>query len=127
VDDEPDITSLYAMLLETLGYEVRAFQDRAHALCALKADRKCPDLLITDYAGRSMPVGEFMEGCRAIQPGLRILMITGFHPADLRLPEIRPDRILQKPFDPKELGCEVRAILGAGGARSVGPAGNVRE
>jgi two-component system response regulator ChvI len=111
VDDDPDITWLYTMLLEEQGYEVRAFHDRMVALSALRADRKCPALLITDYAGCSMQVTEFMESCRAIQPNLRILMITGFYPTDLYLPGIRPDRILQKPFDLKVLGNEVGAVL----------------
>jgi DNA-binding NtrC family response regulator len=111
VDDDPDITWLYTILLEEQGYEVRVFHHRMVALSTLRADRNRPALLITDYAGCSMQVSEFMERCRVIQPGLRILMITGFYPTDLHLPGIRPDRILQKPFDLKVLGSEVGAVL----------------
>ena len=113
VDDEPDITKLYAILLEPQGFEVRVFNDRRQALAALRADRKPPSLLNTDYMGVSVPVDEFVRTCRLIHPGLRILMITGLDPSSLRLARIRPDRLLQKPFTTEQLEQEVKAALSA--------------
>lgn len=113
VDDMPRLTELYSSLLEAAGYQVRAFNDRATALTALKTDRRAPALLITDYLGRSMPVDRFMHACRLIHPGLRILMASGFNPQHMQLPHARPDRFLQKPFSPEEFHQEVRAALAA--------------
>src|SRR5437899_7205731 len=56
VDDVAGVTDLYRNLLEPTGYVVRAFNDRADALAALKADRNRPALLITDYLGLSTPL-----------------------------------------------------------------------
>src|SRR5262245_13254365 len=61
VDDEAQLTGLYTLLLEAEGFLVTSFNDRAKALAALKAQNALPDLLITDYSGLAMPVGEFLQ------------------------------------------------------------------
>jgi CheY-like chemotaxis protein len=111
VDDVPDLTELYSTLLEATGYIVRAFNDRAEALAALKADRTKPDLLITDYLGLSMRVDRFICHCLVVHPTLRILMASGFTRTDMRFSQATPDRFIQKPFTPEELRQEVRAAL----------------
>ena len=113
VDDMPDLTELYTTLLEATGCIVRAFNDRADALAALKADWTKPDLLITDYLGLSMPVDKFMCHCLAVHPTLRILMASGFSQTVVRFSQAGPDRFLQKPFTPEELRQEVMAALAA--------------
>jgi CheY-like chemotaxis protein len=113
VDDAPELTELYTTLLGETGFIVRAFNDRADALAALRADRMKPDLLITDYFGRSIPVDGFMIRCLALYPTLRILMASGFSEMDVRLFQTRPNRFLQKPFTAEELRQEVIATLAA--------------
>jgi CheY-like chemotaxis protein len=111
VDDSPCLTKLYAKLLEAAGYILRTFNDRAEALAAIRADRKKPDLLITDYRGLSMSVDQFMCECLVVHPSLRILMASGFSQTDVRFSEARPDRFVQKPFAPEVLLQEIRAAL----------------
>ena len=111
VDDAPCLTKLYATLLEATGYISRTFNDRAEALAALKADRKKPDLLITDYRGLSMSVNQFMHQCLVVHPALRILMASGYSQTDLRFSQAIPDRFIQKPFTADVLPQEVRAAL----------------
>ena len=111
VDDAPCLTKLYAALLEATGYILRTFNDRAEALAALKADRKKPDLLITDYRGLSMSVDQFMHQCLVVHPALRILMASGYSQTDLRFSQAIPDRFIQKPFTAEVLLQEVRAAL----------------
>ena len=111
VDDAPSLTKLYATLLEATGYISRTFNDRAEALAALRADRKKPDLLITDYRGLSIPVDQFMHQCRVVHPALRILMASGYCQTDLRFSQAIPDRFIQKPFSAEVLLQEVRAAL----------------
>jgi DNA-binding NtrC family response regulator len=111
VDDAPDLTGLYAALLGATGYIVRAFNDRAEALAALKEARTKPALLITDYRGLSIPIDQFMCHCLAVHPALRILMASGYSHADVGFSQATPDRFIQKPFTPEELQQEVKAAL----------------
>jgi CheY-like chemotaxis protein len=112
VDDAPELTELYTILLEETGYIVRAFNDRAKALTALKAERTKPDLLITDWVGSSMSIGRFVECCLVVCPSLRILMVSGYSQADVRFPRAGSDRFIQKPFIVKEFLQRVRSTLG---------------
>jgi CheY-like chemotaxis protein len=111
VDDVPRLTELYATLLEPAGYVIRTFNDRIKALEALTSETKKPSLLITDYIGLTMPVDDFMQGCRTLHPDLPILMASGFNQRDMRPLRVKPNRFIQKPFTPEELRCEVRAAL----------------
>ena len=113
VDDAPYLTELYTALLEAAGHHVRAFNDRAEALTALKVDRTSPDLLITDYCGRSLPIDWFLQQCLVIHPELIILMATGLDQSDLQFSRTRPDRFLLKPFSLEEFQKEVSAALAA--------------
>jgi CheY-like chemotaxis protein len=111
VDDAPELTELYTILLEGTGYIVKAFNDRARALTALKAERAKPDLLITDCVGPSMSLDRFLECCLVVYPSLRILMISGYSQTDIRFPEAGWDRFIQKPFTIEEFLRRVRATL----------------
>ena len=111
VDDDEVLIEMYMGLLEATGHIVKAFNDRVEALVALKADRKKPDLLITDYVGLSIPVDRFMRHCRIVHPALRILMITGLSLTEAQFSEARPDRFIQKPFTVARLRREVGAVL----------------
>ena len=111
VDDVPRLTELYTSLLEATGYAISTFNDRGKALASLSAEKNKPALLITDYIGLSMPIDDFMQGCRAVHPDLRILMASGFSQRDMRPLRVKPNRFIQKPFTPEELRREVRAAL----------------
>lgn len=109
VDDFPGLTELYMMVLTANGYRVRTFTDRIQAWDALRSDAKKPALLITDYLGHSVPTEQFIRACRAVHPGVRILVASGFS----QMPPLSglADRVLQKPFTAEELEQEVRATL----------------
>ena len=113
VDDAPELTELYTILLEETGYIVRAFNDREKALIALEAERTKPDLLITDWIGPSMSAERFVECCLVVCPSLRILMVSGYSQADVRFPQAGSDRFIQKPFTVKEFLQRVRYTLAA--------------
>jgi CheY-like chemotaxis protein len=113
VDDAPELTELYTILLEATGYIVRAFNDRAKALTALKAERTEPNLLITDCVGTSMCVDRFMECCLLIHPNLRILMASGYSRADVPFFQARPDWFIEKPFTVEEFLKRVRVAVAA--------------
>ena len=111
VDDDGELTELYVIVLDAAGYRVKAFIDRAEALAALQRETKLPDLLITDYRGRSMFADQFLRECLAVHPSLRILMASGFDQADAEFFRIRPNRFIRKPFTRQEFLQEVSATL----------------
>jgi DNA-binding NtrC family response regulator len=113
VDDEPRLTDLYSIILEGIGYGVRAFNSRVDALASLKGERKKPDLLIMDYLGHAMSVDQFMQRCQLAHPAQRTLMATGFSQVDANSSHNAPDRFLQKPFTAEEFLREVKAALAA--------------
>jgi CheY-like chemotaxis protein len=111
VDDEPGLTELYSIVLEARGYIAKPFNDRVEALLALKSQTPKPALLIMDYLGHPMSTERFMERCRIIHPGLRILLASGFHQLDRRLTSIKADAFIQKPFTAEAFLREVRATM----------------
>jgi DNA-binding response OmpR family regulator len=102
---------LYACLLESAGYRVKAFNDRSKALTTLRAETNKPRLLITDYFGGPMPIETFIRACRFVQPSLRILMASGFEQGQMRFSHTRPDHYIQKPFTAEEFQKAVRTTL----------------
>ena len=118
VDDDEDLTELYATLLRAAGYCVRAFTGRAEALASLKVERSKPQLLITDIRGGSIPVECFISDCVAVHPTLQILMASGFPHTETRFSRVRPNRFLRKPFTSEEFLREVRAVLASDRANS---------
>jgi CheY-like chemotaxis protein len=111
VDNEEELIELYTLILKGSGYVVRGFSLRTDALALLRAERKKPDLLITDYCGLTMPVEEFMQQCLLLHPTLRILMASGLSQNFVQFSRAKPDRFLEKPFTPEEFLLEVRAAL----------------
>src|SRR5262245_53742808 len=85
VDDTACLTDLYTIVLESAGYMVRTFNDRAEALYVLRSEREKPDLLITDYLGGTIDVDLFLRQCLKAHPGLRILMASGYRPSDAEI------------------------------------------
>ena len=108
VDDEPQLTELYTIILQAAGYVVKTFNDRAQALGALEGDQSKPDLIITDCLSHSIAVDQFMNRCLKFQPALRFLMASG---AVRRSAVPDPARIIQKPFTPEQFLREVKFVL----------------
>jgi DNA-binding NtrC family response regulator len=113
VDDDPGLTELYQLLLQGVGYRVRAFSGRAEVLVALKQARRKPELLITDYFNGPMPVDEFIRDCLILHAELRILLASGFNEIDSWLTPATTRWVLRKPFTAEEFRREVNAALAA--------------
>jgi DNA-binding NtrC family response regulator len=111
VDDNEDLTNLYATLLQNAGYFVLPFNDRVDALAALEMDLHKPRLLITDFRGHAMAAKQFVQRCVALQPTLRVLMASGFHHDATDLACIRADWFIRKPFTPEEFLEKIRTAL----------------
>jgi CheY-like chemotaxis protein len=112
VDDEPDITSTMAVLLEIEGHEVLTAMDGAHALkCLRELNDELVDLIITDWR---MPRLDGLELCRILRDGngtkgIPIVFIS----ANRQEPDGRGelfDRFLVKPVAFDELLVEIKVL-----------------
>jgi CheY-like chemotaxis protein len=113
VDDEPMLLELAAVILQPLGYAVKTFQNAKSALEAFTDAKARPVLLITDYSMHAMNGMEFIQACRKIQPGQKIILISGTVGEDIyRDSPEKPNHFIAKPYHSKQLVEAVESILG---------------
>lgn len=119
VDDEPDVATMLAFMLEKDGHSVYSARDGVQALAALgveppDAAKPLPDLAIVDVM---MPEMDGDEVCARLSrdgraKGMPVLLLTarGEGPAE---PAPNVAARLDKPFDPRTLRETVARLLGA--------------
>ena len=109
VDDDVLIAMSTVDMLEDLGHTVREANSGLEALKLIE-DGERFDLVVTDYAMPRMNGGAFAVAARKLQPGLPILLATGYAdlPADsgVALPR------LSKPYDQRLLAREISKLMG---------------
>jgi signal transduction histidine kinase len=111
-DDNVDAAATLAMLLQTLGYEVREVHDGAAAVAAVAEFR--PQLAFLDIG---MPGLNGYQACRQIRAlpgvgGIRLVALTGWGQAEDRYAarEAGFDKHLVKPLEPSELAAVLRSL-----------------
>jgi len=115
-DDEAHIVLAVSMKLHKAGFVVETARDGQEAWDIVRRDP--PDLLITDC---QMPRMNGLQLCQAIRSvpeldGLPIFMLTakGLELDEQELSrELKINRLLVKPFSPREILKEVEAALAA--------------
>jgi DNA-binding response OmpR family regulator len=118
VDDEEAIVEGIARLLRQEGYEPVAARSGAEALAQLdlaRPDLIVLDLMLPDPSGARSSVDGY-EICRRVRAGpdyVPILMLTARGELVDKLVglELGADAYLAKPFQPRELIAQIRAIL----------------
>jgi CheY-like chemotaxis protein len=113
VDDDAAMRVLVRRVLERQGFFVQAVPSAEVALMLL-AEHIPFDLLLTDIV---MPGGmngfDLADRAKALQPGLRVLYLTGYVNLPRRpLAELR-GKLVAKPMLPGTLEREVRSVLAA--------------
>ncbi len=78
VDDEPEITFMGKKMLENLGYKVSIKSDSLSALEEFKNFPGKYSLLVTDQNMPNISGTELASRMKEIQPGLKVIIITGF-------------------------------------------------
>jgi PAS domain S-box-containing protein len=107
VEDNPDVATVSAGLLEQLGYDVRWAADASAALEELEKDGI--DIVFSDIVmpGKMDGIG-LARTIRAKDPGIPILLATGYSSSiretDLQFP------ILRKPYQLHELSRELQKL-----------------
>jgi len=105
VDDEPDITLSFKMILEGNGFKVDTYNDPIHATRNFKADSY--DLVILDIRMPKMDGFQLYEELKKIEEKVKVVFITAFdiNYEGLRkmYPELRIDSFVRKPVDSEYL------------------------
>lgn len=78
VDDEKEISDLFAEQLTDLGYEIESFNDSLEAWKFLNNNSNYFDALITDYGMPNMTGFDLALSVLAIRPDMPILICTGY-------------------------------------------------
>jgi two-component system cell cycle sensor histidine kinase/response regulator CckA len=83
LDDEEALVFLVKRLLERRGYRVSGYSNQNEALAALSAAPDSFDMVVTDYNMPGMSGLDVAHEVRALQPGLPVVIATGFVEEDL--------------------------------------------
>jgi len=100
------VLEVVSRILRHNGYHTLEAGSYEQALSRLSTHD--PDLLLTDSVVAEAPEQTLADRVREIKPGMRILRMSGAHPATLG-PGAGP--VISKPFTAKDLVEKVRAIL----------------
>jgi len=112
VDDADDIRAVAVMALGRVdGLEVLAVGSGPEALEQVRTDP--PDAVLLDV---SMPAMDGPTTLRALRAdgydGPVLLLTAASDPLDARFDGLGVSGVLAKPFDPMQLGADVRTLLG---------------
>jgi len=96
--------------MERVGYEVEGGGCGTEALPLLEAGKY--DLLLTDIVMPEMDGIELAQKASSIDPGIRVMFITGFAAVALQGGRTAPEaKLLSKPFHLKDLVAEVDRLF----------------
>ena len=113
VDDEAMVRDLASTALEAAGFRVLQARDGLEAVGLFQAGQESVDLVLLDMTMPRMGGVEAFRRIRALAPGVRILLTSGYTQSESMedLADLPPDGFLQKPFRVRELVAKVRDIL----------------
>ncbi|MEM5473842.1 ATP-binding protein [Hoeflea sp. AS60] len=111
VEDEIEVRRFVARLLARLGYSVIEADNAAMAMAALKKTNGI-DLIFSDLI---LPGGtnglQLVEEAQGLQPGLRVLLTTGYTEEYEKLAMTTQAPVLRKPYRRQELAVKLRLAL----------------
>lgn len=112
-EDDESMRGFLERALVRAGYEVVSFNNGVEALDRLKEEPFA--LLLTDIVMPRMDGIELARRASELDPGLKIMFITGFAAVTLCNAAEAPNdaRVLSKPFHLKDLVNEVERLLEA--------------
>jgi len=115
VEDEPEVRTVVTTFLRTLGCEVDAVANAELALAELATDGAGPGygLLLTDIAlGPGLRGTQLAVLAQQREPGLSVLLMSGYSSELLDANEASAWELLRKPFTREELARAVARVLG---------------
>ena len=114
VDDEAMLLELNTVILEPLGYRVKAFSDPVAAVRAYSVTEPRPALIVTDYAMGEVNGMYVISACRRLNPSQKIILLSGTVDETIfEEASEKPDRFLAKPYQCQQLTDLVSELLAA--------------
>ena len=117
VEDQAAVRGFTVTALRQLGYQVLEAPNGDEAIGLAQRHAGRIDLLVTDVVMPGMNGRELSERLRAVIPGLKVLLVSGYAADVLVDRGATPDpglAFLRKPFRPGELAQKVREVLSEG-------------
>ncbi len=110
IDDEAAVRSLFAEMLEFLGYQVDQAADAIAGLALF--DQRAFDLVVTDYVMPGLSGREVVEAIWQRRPGTGVIVMTG-HAADSEVEQLQSEGVLvlMKPVGLPDLKAAVETAL----------------
>jgi DNA-binding response OmpR family regulator len=112
VDDDPDIRTLREIVLGDEGFDVRVAGNGREAVEAL-AHR--PDLVLVDLVMPHAIGAEALLAFRRHPEPLALVVVSGLRGDESWDSSFDADDYIAKPFSPRELVAQLRAVLGRDG------------
>jgi signal transduction histidine kinase/CheY-like chemotaxis protein len=109
VDDDKLVRRFMAESLRSLRYHVTEAESGAQALATMERERF--DLLVVDFAMPGMNGADAARAAQERQPGIKVLMVSGYADSAAVEAALGTARQLRKPFDLAELGAAVADTL----------------
>ena len=109
VDDDDDVRSVAATMIEEIGYEVVAAESGEAALKVL--DREEFALVLTDVAMPGMSGVDLARRIRATRPKLPILFASGYADVQTFGAELSEEALLKKPYRIADLAARIGQVL----------------
>jgi two-component system, cell cycle sensor histidine kinase and response regulator CckA len=113
VDDEKGVIEVCSEMLEHLGYQVKAAPDGVEALKVLKTNNQMIDLVILDMVMPRMNGEETFEQIKALYPGMRVLVSSGYsRESEIeKMIEKGCNGFIVKPFDMVTLSEKLNTVF----------------
>ena len=117
VDDEPQVAHVIQLMLDSLGYRVKAYTSSREALQAFADTPQAFDLVITDMTMPEMAGDEFSRALLRIRPDMPIILCTGFNEQmnEERARQIGIRQLIYKPVVRNALAEIIKDTLGREG------------
>jgi two-component system, cell cycle sensor histidine kinase and response regulator CckA len=113
VEDEDQVRTLTAKLLETRGYRVLSAASAADAIALAEGHEGPIDLLLTDVIMPHVNGRQLAEKLRGIRPRIKVLYTSGYPRNIIAQHGVLDEgvRFIAKPFSLRELSIRVRGAL----------------
>ncbi|MGP8001050.1 MAG: ATP-binding protein [Streptosporangiaceae bacterium] len=114
VEDEPALREVTRRILARNGYQVTVVAGGQDAVDLASAPAARVDALITDVVMPGMQGREVAERVRAVQPGVRVLYMSGYPQGLLGAQGVLESEVslIEKPFSETTLLAGLRTVLG---------------
>ena len=118
VEDEAQVRTLAARMLRSAGYTVLEAADGLQALHVIAQNGGKVDLVVSDVVMPHMGGAELAQRLRALNPGIRVLFMSGYTERGATFQLTPGAAFLQKPFSAATLAHRVRELLDAAPERA---------